>query len=175
MGVDPGTIVTGYAVLSKEGGDVEILVSDVIVLKSSISMPVRLKKIYDKLSQVINTYLPDEFAIETAFFGKNVQSALKIGQARGVSILAAVNNQIPTIEYSPREIKKAITGNGSASKQQVMYMVNKILNIRKKIPHFDETDAIAIALCHLQKFSQPVKQYRNWKTFIEKNPDKVIL
>lgn len=175
LGVDPGTVITGFAVLSRDKGKLSLLHSDIITQKSSTSMPVRLKTIYDKLSEVINTFLPDEFAIETVFMGKNVQSALKIGQARGVSILAAVNHQIPTIEYSPREIKKAITGSGSASKQQVMYMVNQILEIQKDTLKFDETDAIAIALCHLQKFSVPVKQYRNWKDFVEENPKKVLL
>jgi crossover junction endodeoxyribonuclease RuvC len=94
-------------------------------------MPIRVKRIYDRLCEIINQYHPDEFAIETAFYGKNVQSALKIGHARGVSILAAVNYEIPTAEYSPREVKKAVTGNGAASKQQVQFMVKTHLKLRE--------------------------------------------
>jgi crossover junction endodeoxyribonuclease RuvC len=110
LGVDPGTLFTGYAVIKGSGSKLGILDFDVIKNPSDNSLPLRLKNIYDSLSAVINKHHPDEFAIETAFYSKNVQSTLKIGHARGVSILAAVNNQIPTAEYSPREIKKSVVG-----------------------------------------------------------------
>jgi len=129
LGVDPGTLITGFAVIEVERGKHSVLSYDVVKNASDRSMPIRLKQIFDKLCKVINEYHPDEFAIETAFYGKNAQSALKLGHARGVSILAAVNFQIPTTEYSPREIKKAVTGNGAASKQQVQLL----MNIRKLV------------------------------------------
>ena len=119
LGVDPGTLITGFGIIEVERGKYSVLTYSVVKNSGDDSMPIRLKRIYDRLCEIINHYQPDEFAIETAFYGKNAQSALKIGHARGVSILAAVNHEIPTTEYSPREVKKAVTGNGAASKQQV--------------------------------------------------------
>src|SRR3990170_3920289 len=111
LGVDPGTLVTGFGVISAERGRVALLACDVVRNRSDRSMPLRLEAIYNSLLAVIEQYKPDEFAIETAFYGKNAQSALKIGHARGVAILAAVHRQLPTTEYAPREIKKSVTGN----------------------------------------------------------------
>jgi crossover junction endodeoxyribonuclease RuvC len=123
LGVDPGTLFTGYAVISGVNEPLEILECDFIRIPPKNKLPLRLKQIYDKLVDIIKTYKPDEFAIETAFYSKNVQSTLKLGHARGVCILAAVNKQVPTSEYSPREVKKAVTGVVSASKEQVRYMM----------------------------------------------------
>jgi crossover junction endodeoxyribonuclease RuvC len=162
-------------------------------------MPVRLKRIYDRLCEVIKQYHPDELAIETAFYGKNAQSALKIGHARGVSILAAINYHIPTAEYSPREIKKAVTGNGSASKQQVQFMIKSQLKLRVTPRHFDVSDALAVALCHsfritndksitrhtqkseskLYREGNSPKEstrtsFRDWSDFIHAHPERVV-
>jgi crossover junction endodeoxyribonuclease RuvC len=174
LGIDPGTLKTGYGIIELENGKIKLLSSGVIENKRIKSLPLRLKFIYDEISKLIDEFFPDELSIETAFYGKNAQSALKIGHARGVSILAAINKQIPTYEYTPREIKKSVVGNGAASKQQVMYMVNQILNLKKKKLKYDESDAIAVALCHLQKISRPDKKHKDWKTFINENPHLVI-
>lgn len=174
LGVDPGTLTTGYGIIQISNGNVLLLASGVINNKRTKKLPIRLQNIYDELSKLIEKFLPDEFSIESAFYGKNVQSALKIGHARGVSILAAVHHQIPTTEYTPREIKKAIVGNGAASKQQVMYMVNQLLRLKPKRSKLDETDAIAVALCHLQKISAPSKKHKDWKSFIETNPHLIV-
>jgi crossover junction endodeoxyribonuclease RuvC len=148
-------------------------------------MPIRLKQIYDRLCKIINQYHPDEFAIETVFYGKNIQSALKLGHARGVSILAAVNHQIPTTEYSPREVKKAVTGNGAASKQQVQFMVKSQLKLREAPKFFDASDALAIALCHSFRIlgdkaksrrtrTPGLKSHRTWSDFIHAHPERVV-
>ena len=140
-GIDPGTLIAGYGVI--ERNDTTLSLIDVGVIKNGadVSMPLRLKKIYSTVCSVIDTFHPDEFAIETAFYSKNAQSALKIGQARGVSILAGVNYEIPVTEYSPREIKKAVTGKGAASKEQVQYMMMAMLKLKSIPKYFDSTDA----------------------------------
>jgi crossover junction endodeoxyribonuclease RuvC len=180
LGVDPGTLVTGYGVIDADHKSMAVLDYDVIVNRDERSMPIRLKEIYSKLCSVITTYHPDEFAIETAFYGKNAQSALKIGHARGVSILAAVNHEIPTTEYSPREVKKAVVGNGAASKEQVKFMVQSILRLRETPKLFDATDALAVALCHHHRVtgSKSIGRssitHKNWSSFIKAHPNRVL-
>ena len=179
LGVDPGTLITGYGVIDV-GQSMTVLDYDMIVNCSERSMPIRLKEIYSRLCSVINTYHPDEFAIETAFYGKNAQSALKIGHARGVAILAAVNNEIPTTEYSPREVKKAVVGNGAASMEQVKFMVQSILRLRETPKLFDATDALAVALCHHHRMTgsksngRSSVQHKNWSSFIKAHPNRVL-
>jgi crossover junction endodeoxyribonuclease RuvC len=183
LGVDPGTLVTGYGVIERRNGRLRVLAYDVVKNRADRSMPLRLKAIYSTLMEVINRYHPDEFAIETAFYGKNAQSALKIGHARGVSILAAVNSDIPTAEYSPREVKKAVVGNGAASKEQVQFMVKSILRLRETPKFHDASDALAVALCHYQhtgRHSRNVKNRRRtksasrWSAFLAEHPERVI-
>lgn len=174
LGVDPGTLIAGYGVIERNGKNVTLLDVGIIKNASEVSMPLRLKKIYSTLCRVIDTFHPDEFAIETAFYSKNAQSALKIGQARGVSILAGVNHEIPVTEYSPREIKKAVTGKGAASKEQVQYMMMSLFKLKETPKHFDSTDALAIAVCHAFKISTPRSVFKNWKSYIEANPEKII-
>lgn len=175
LGVDPGTLYTGYAVL-KVTSKPSLLDYGVVNL-STLDFPLRLKKIYDTLTSLINKYRPSEFAIETAFYSKNVQSTMKLGQARGVSILAAANNSIHTVEYSPREIKKSVAGTGSASKQQIRYMICKLLDIRSLPSGYDISDAIAVALCHhnyiISYGTSSGKSNYNWKTYVTKNPEKI--
>ncbi|MBI4547304.1 MAG: crossover junction endodeoxyribonuclease RuvC [Ignavibacteriae bacterium] len=173
LGVDPGTLITGYGIIESRNGKVKVLSSDAIKNDSTKSMPLRLKLIYTRLAEVINKYHPDEFAIETAFYGKNAQSALKLGHARGVAMLAAVSHEIPTQEYSPREVKKAIVGNGNASKQQVQYMVKSLLKLKQVPKYYDTTDAIAVALCHLQRVIQPRRRFKDWKSFVTVHPEKL--
>jgi crossover junction endodeoxyribonuclease RuvC len=185
LGVDPGTLITGFGIIEVERGTYSVLTYDVVKNASDRSMPIRLKQIYDRLCKIINQYHPDEFAIETVFYGKNIQSALKLGHARGVSILAAVNHQIPTTEYSPREVKKAVTGNGAASKQQVQFMVKSQLKLREAPKFFDASDALAIALCHSFRIlgdkaksrrtrTPGLKSHRTWSDFIHAHPERVV-
>ncbi len=171
LGVDPGTLFTGYAVIGGVNEKLTLLESGVIKMPPSSKLPMRLKQIYDKLVEVIEIHIPDEFAIETAFYGKNVQSTLKLGHARGVSILAAVNKEIPTAEYSPREVKKSVTGAGNASKEQVRYMICQIFKIKKPPKQLDISDAIAVAMCHHNKLSniKSSKYSLNWSDYVEKN------
>jgi crossover junction endodeoxyribonuclease RuvC len=177
LGVDPGTLRTGYGVVGWKNGHLYRLHYGVIKNKATASMPFRLQTIFTELTDIIDRYHPDEFAIESAFYGKNVQSALKIGYARGVSILAAVQHELPTIEYAPREIKRALVGNGAASKDQVAYMVRSILQLRKDedLLH-DVSDALAVAICHLNKIVSPynTRDFSSWKSFIDAHPERVI-
>ncbi len=182
LGVDPGTLITGYGVIERRYGKYRVLEYDVVKNRSDRSMPLRLKAIYDRLCEVIDKHHPDEFAIETAFYGRNAQSALKIGHARGVSILAAVNHELPTTEYSPREVKRAVVGNGAASKEQVQYMVKSILRLRRTHKFYDATDALAVALCHLQRHSGRVaktkpggqKAISSWEQFVRDTPQRIV-
>ncbi|HTY37944.1 MAG TPA: crossover junction endodeoxyribonuclease RuvC [Bacteroidota bacterium] len=183
LGVDPGTLITGYGVIEVDGGKLSLLEVDVVKNRSDQSMPVRLKAIYSTLCRIIEKHHPDEFAIETAFYGKNVQSAMKLGHARGVAILAAVNSEIPTAEYSPREVKQAVVGTGAASKEQVSYMIRSILSLKSLGKYYDATDALAVALCHYHKAvrSRGVKNaltgtrtpVKSWKAFVQAHPEKL--
>jgi crossover junction endodeoxyribonuclease RuvC len=175
LGIDPGTNITGYGIIKYEENICTQIASGIINLPSSKPIPHRLKIIYDELNNLIKSYKPDEFAIETAFYGKNVQSAMKIGYARGVSILAAVNNGIPTNEYSPREVKKCVVGKGAATKEQVNYMIKILLKINNDDMKSDESDALAIALCHAFRFKRSSnKKSNSWKAFTEAHPERVV-
>ena len=174
IGIDPGTILTGFGIIRFENNQLFRITSGVIKPPAVKDLAPRLAEIYDRINELIKIYNPAEFAIETAFYDKNVQSAMKIGYARGVSMLAAFHNNLPIGEYSPREIKKSVVGKGSASKEQVQYMMLKLLGIGNVKMKFDETDALAVAVCHAFKVNSPVKQSGNWKKFIEENPDRVI-
>jgi len=175
LGVDPGTIVTGYGLIEYTNNKFSRISHGVIKLPASKSLTEKLEIIYNELDRLLKLYKPDEFVIETAFYGKNVQSVLKIGYARGVSLLAAIHNKVPTNEYSPREVKKAVVGKGAASKQQVNYMVMTILNSKKIKFKPDESDALAIALCHAFRLKSPsFKKSKSWKEFVTANPVRVI-
>ncbi len=174
IGVDPGTIITGYGIIEYTRNNLTTIDHGVIKLPSVTSLPQKLDIIYKKLCELLEQYHPDELAIETAFYGKNVQSAMKIGYARGVSILAAVHNKIPVAEYSPREVKKSVVGNGAASKEQVQYMISSLLSIKKKKMPFDESDALAVALCHSFRIKSLIPKSKSWKDFIKANPERVL-
>ncbi len=174
LGIDPGTNYTGYGIINQNRNTFTRVVNGLIKLPAAKEIPLRLEIIYDELDKIIKLYKPDEFAIETAFFGKNVQSAMKIGYARGVSILAGVHNKLPISEYSPREIKKSVVGTGAASKEQISYMIKTILDLKDEKMRFDESDALAVALCHSFRMRMPMKKSTDWKSFIEAFPDRVI-
>jgi len=174
LGVDPGTIRTGYGVVKQYNNKLSIIDSGIINIPQRFMMAQKLELIYNSLDEIIKKNAPDEFAIETAFYGKNVQSALKIGYARGVSLLAAAKNNLPASEYSPREVKKAVVGSGAASKEQVCFMVSTLLNLKKNKMIFDESDALAVALCHNFRVKIPAASSKSWKSFIEAFPERVI-
>lgn len=174
IGIDPGTIYTGYGIVSYQDNCFTHISNGLVKLSSIGELSLKLELIYKELNRIIKLYKPDEFAIETAFYGKNVQSAMKIGYARGVSILAAVHNNLPITEYSPREIKKSVVGNGAASKEQVSYMVKTLLTIKPLKLRFDESDALAVALCRALRLKMPGVKSRNWKAFIEEYPERII-
>ncbi len=173
LGVDPGTLVTGYGVVARRGTVMKLLGCGTIRNNAALSMPLRLQKIYEELRSVIERFRPTECAIESAFYGKNAQSALKLGHARGVAILAAVQRSIPTTEYSPREVKKAVVGRGNASKEQVQFMVRALLRIHEGSMLLDASDALAIALCHLQRFASPAMRFKDWESYIVAHPERV--
>lgn len=177
IGVDPGTNVMGYGILGIKGKKPHMIALGVIELSKFESHYMRLKRIYDRILSLVEQYLPDEMAIEAPFFGKNVQSMLKLGRAQGVAIAAALAREVPITEYEPRKIKMAITGNGAASKEQVREMLRRILDIKEEnlLPQLDSTDALAAALCHFYEATRPIPSTgkNSWKDFIAKHPDRV--
>lgn len=177
MGIDPGTNVMGYGVLGVNGKKAEVVVMGVIRLNRFETHYLRLARIYERVSGLVQQYLPDELAIEAPFFGKNVQSMLKLGRAQGVAMAAALARDIPITEYPPLNVKKAVTGNGQASKEQVANMLKHLLSIpEEKMPSIlDATDALAVALCHMYESSKPdlPKGPKSWKDFLTKNPDRL--
>ena len=177
IGIDPGTNVMGYGILGIKGKTPSMIALGVIELSKFESHYMRLSRIFERVTMLVEQYLPDEMAIEAPFFGKNVQSMLKLGRAQGVAMAAALARDVPITEYEPRKIKMAITGNGAASKEQVQEMLRRILNIpRENLLHqLDATDALGAALCHFYESTRPQidKGCRSWKEFIAKNPDKV--
>ncbi len=174
LGIDPGTRITGYGIIKFNNNSFIKIANGSINLPANKSIPVRLQIIYDELHKIIKKYKPDEFAIETAFYGKNVQSAMKIGYARGVAILCAMHNKLEANEYSPREVKKSVVGKGGASKEQVSFMIKTLLNIKSEKLKVDESDALAIAICHAFRLKTPLKKTKDWKSFIEAYPERVL-
>ena len=177
LGIDPGTNVMGYGILGVFGRKPALIAMGVIELKKFEDHYMRLHRIYERVTMLVEQYLPDEMAIEAPFFGKNVQSMLKLGRAQGVAIAAAIARQVPLTEYEPRKIKMAITGNGGASKEQVREMLRRMLDIPEAsmLPHLDATDALGAALCHFYESAKPLKtkSSASWKDFIAHNPEKV--
>ncbi|MGN1251514.1 MAG: crossover junction endodeoxyribonuclease RuvC [Muribaculaceae bacterium] len=178
IGIDPGTNVMGYGILGVRGKQPYLIALGVIRLSKLEDHYLRLRRIYDRVLALVEQYLPDEMAIEAPFFGKNVQSMLKLGRAQGVAMAAALAREVPITEYEPRKIKQAITGNGAASKEQVRELLRRILNIDNKDfddLELDATDALAAALCHHYESTRPLPSTgkSSWKAFIAANPDRV--
>lgn len=178
IGIDPGTNLMGYGILGIKRGKPQMIALGVIKLSRFETHYLRLRRIYERVLGLVEQYLPDEMAIEAPFFGKNVQSMLKLGRAQGVAMAAALARDVPIAEYEPRKIKMAITGNGAASKEQVREMLRRILAIPAESlaeETLDATDALAAALCHHYESTRPVPTAgpKSWKDFIAKNPDKV--
>src|SRR5512133_883845 len=176
LGIDPGTSVTGYGVIKCCGRNPELISIGAIDLARFDDHYVKLKHIFDRTIGIIDEYHPDEPAIEAPFYGKNVQSMLKLGRAQGAAIAAALSRSLPIFEYAPRKIKMSITGQGAASKEQVAAMLMNILKFSKSDIKLDATDGLAAALCHFYQSNNPVsdKAYNSWKDFMNKNPKRVI-
>jgi crossover junction endodeoxyribonuclease RuvC len=177
LGIDPGTLVMGYGLISVTGSLVRPIHMGSWHLAKTEDHPMRLKKIFEHTIQVIEEYLPDELAIEAPFYGKNVQSMLKLGRAQGVAIAAALSRNLPVTEYSPRKIKMSITGNGNASKEQVAAMLAQVLKIDLKSQKLDATDALGAALCHYYQNKGPArteKSYTGWTAFLNDNPGRKL-
>lgn len=177
LGIDPGTQVMGYGVLRVLNNKPSLIAMGVLQLSKYDDHYLKLRRIFERVIGLVEEYLPDELAIEAPFFGKNVQSMLKLGRAQGVAMAAALSRDIPIFEYAPLKIKMSITGNGKAAKEQVAYMCQNYLKIpdENMLPQLDATDGLAAALCHYFQTNNPVqdKKFNSWKDFINKNPGKV--
>lgn len=178
MGIDPGTNVMGYGVLGVNGKTPELVVMGVIKLNRIGDHYMRLRRIYERVLELVEQYVPDELSIEAPFCGKNVQSMLKLGRAQGVAMAAALSRQVPIHEYPPTSIKQSVTGRGSATKEQVAEMLRHILHIpREQMPHLlDATDALAAALTHFYESSRPAvaKGPKSWASFLAQNPGRIV-
>lgn len=177
MGIDPGTNIMGYAFIGVNGNRARLIAMGVIDLRRCKDTYMKLGEIFNRVQGLIASFLPDELAIEAPFFGKNVQSMLKLGRAQGVAIAAAISRQVPIHEYAPLKIKMAITGNGAASKEQVADMLRRMLNISsEEMPQFmDATDALGAAFCHFIQRGRPEsdRKYSSWADYVAKNPKKI--
>lgn len=178
LGIDPGTNVMGYGLLRVMGNEAEMMTMGVIDLHRMSDPYLRLGKIFERVTGIIDEYLPDEMAIEAPFFGKNVQSMLKLGRAQGVAIAAAIRHDVPIHEYAPMKIKMAITGQGQASKEQVASMLQRILKFSKDdLPKFmDATDALGAAYCHFLQMAKPdtgARHYNNWKDYVRRHQERI--
>ena len=179
MGIDPGTNFMGYAILRTTGRNCkpELIVSGVVDMKKLEDPYLKLQRIFQRTLQVIDTYLPDELAIESQFYGKNIQSMLKLGRAQGVAIAAALQRNIPIFEYAPKKVKMSITGTGEASKEQLAILLGKFMQMPETISTLDETDAIAIAYCHHLQGTLPTtggSKCKSWSDYVKQNPNKLI-
>jgi crossover junction endodeoxyribonuclease RuvC len=175
LGIDPGTTVMGYGLILTEGKKYKILQYGVIHLKKYETHELKLKKIFERISGIIEEFTPDSVALEAPFYGANVQSMLKLGRAQGVAMAAALSREIPITEYSPKKVKQSVTGNGNASKEQVAAMLQTLLGITELPKLLDATDALAVALCHHFHEGRVQTRGRNegWKSFIEENPNRI--
>lgn len=179
LGIDPGTTIMGYGLLKVTASDPELMIMGVLELKKYRQHYVKLQQIFKCTLSLIDEFHPDCMAIEAPFYGKNVQSMLKLGRAQGVAMSAALYRDIPITEYAPLKIKMAITGNGRASKEQVADMLRRFLKINPEnmLPQLDATDGLAAAYCHYLQMGKPTseKKYSSWKDYVSKNGERVVL
>lgn len=173
LGIDPGTRFTGFGVLEVEGSKERAVAFGVIEPGEDLSHPLRLDRIYKGLMEVFDAHQPDECAIEMPVFAGNAQAMLKLGRAQAVAMLAAMHREVPVTQYTPKEVKKSVTGNGNASKEQVAFMVRTLLQLAE-IQRHDASDALATALCHAHRLHQgPTGSFKDWKSFVAANPGRV--
>lgn len=172
LGIDPGSRATGYGIIDADGDAETVVDCAVIRLDTDDGHPMRLKQIYDGLIAVIEEHAPDICVVEMPVYAKNAQSMLKLGRAQAAAILVAMNRQVPVAQYTPKEIKKSVTGNGNASKRQVGYMVRAMLELDRE-PAEDAADALAVALCHAHRSEERSSgTHRDWSSFVDANPDR---
>jgi crossover junction endodeoxyribonuclease RuvC len=176
IGIDPGSRATGYGIVDTSGSDDEVIEFGVIRLDAETSHPMRLRTIYRSVVALIEEHVPDELAIEMPVYGRNPQSMLKLGRAQAAAMLAGLNRDLPVAQYTPKEVKKSVTGNGNASKRQIRFMVHSILKLDGPADTItlDASDALAIALCHGHREAHEDSQnYSGWSSFVDSNPDRV--
>ncbi|PCE66113.1 crossover junction endodeoxyribonuclease RuvC [Sediminicola luteus] len=175
MGIDPGTTIMGFGIIKVSGQNLEFLQMNELLLQKYKDPYTKLKLIFERTIELIDTYHPDEIAIEAPFFGKNVQSMLKLGRAQGVAMAAGLSKQVPITEYMPKKIKMAITGNGNASKEQVAKMLQNLLQLKTLPKNLDATDGLAAAVCHFynQGRVEVGKNYSGWAAFVKQNGDRI--
>ena len=177
LGIDPGTLVMGYGIIAVNGNNVQLLEMSILKMNARKDNYERLEMIHSKITELILKHKPDCFAIEAPFFGKNIQSMLKLGRAQGVAMAAGLYRTIPIFEYSPKKIKQSITGNGNGSKEQVAAMLQTLLNFAEMPKYLDATDGLAAAVCHQfqgNKAMLSTKNYSGWKAFIVENPERKL-
>jgi crossover junction endodeoxyribonuclease RuvC len=173
LGVDPGTSVMGYGVIEAKGNQLKLLQFAVIRLSKYSGHELKLKKIFERILGLIDDYLPDEVALEAPFYGKNVQSMLKLGRAQGVAMAAALSREIPITEYAPKKVKQSVTGNGNASKEQVAAMLQQLLKFEDLPKLLDATDALAVAICHHYQGGKTESSSKDWSRFLKENPGRI--
>ena len=175
LGIDPGTTIMGFGIIKVVTNQPKLVQLNELELKKYKDHYLKLKYIFQRTISLIDQYHPDEIAIEAPFFGKNVQSMLKLGRAQGVAMAAGLTREIPITEYSPKKIKMAITGNGNASKEQVAKMLQQMLNIKTLPKNLDATDGLAAAVCHYFNYgkSSDTKSYSSWSAFVKQHPSKI--
>lgn len=174
LGLDPGTNVMGYGIIVVKPPGIQVMQFGVIQLKAYSSHELRLKKIFDRVLNLVDEYHPDEVALEAPFYGKNVQSMLKLGRAQGVAMSAALFREIPIVEYAPKKVKQSVTGNGNASKEQVAKMLMTLFNIREAPKLLDATDALAVAVCHHFQRGTSRSKTKGWEAFVKENAKRVV-
>lgn len=174
LGLDPGTTVMGYGVIRISGKKTDVLQYGIIRLTRFDSHALRLKKIFERILTLVDEFHPDEVALEAPFFGKNVQSMLKLGRAQGVAMAAALYRDIPITEYAPKKVKQSVTGNGNASKEQVAAMLLSVLKLREVPEFLDATDALAVALCHHYQGGSTTSRKKDWGSFLKENKNRII-
>ncbi|MBE7691673.1 crossover junction endodeoxyribonuclease RuvC [Tenacibaculum finnmarkense] len=175
LGVDPGTSIMGFGIIKVVGKKMEFVQMNELILKKYDNHYIKLKLIFERTLELIDTYHPDEIALEAPFFGKNVQSMLKLGRAQGVAMAAALSRDIPVTEYAPLKIKMAVTGSGKASKEQVALMLKSLLNLKTLPKNLDATDGLAAAVCHHYNSGKVIggKNYTGWASFVSQNEKRV--
>lgn len=174
LGLDPGTNVMGYGLVIIRGSKLAVLQYGVFKLAQYTNHELKLKKIFERVLGILNEFSPDEVALEAPFYGKNVQSMLKLGRAQGVAMAAALSCEIPITEYAPKKVKQSVTGNGNASKEQVAKMLMSLLSIKDMPDMLDATDALGVAVCHhFQKGKNPTSS-KSWKSFIAENESRIV-
>jgi len=175
LGIDPGTTIMGFGLIKVVDKKIHFLQLNELQLKKYEDHYLKLKLIFERTVELIDTYKPDHIAIEAPFFGKNIQSMLKLGRAQGVAMAAGLSREIPITEYSPKKIKMAITGNGNASKEQVAKMLQSLLNLKELPKNLDSTDGLAAAVCHFYNSGrvQISKSYTGWSAFVKQNEGRV--